>query len=291
MSILTKIFVVMVTILAVAFVPLVVANAFNQPNFQERIDRLQQRLRIAEDDAEEARRISNRLVQQYRTERDRERERSAEYQRRFDDAQARAQRAEDERRQVELTLAETRAQLARRSEDLSKTRDLLDEANERTRRMAEAEKGYVRQIGELNSELLQKSALAETLRRQVRHMEERFTVVQRQLADLQERIVQAPEEVQRMIRGEVEHERGFWADPPISAQVVDVSSERGTVFVQLNVGERDNVQRNMAFQLRRGDRFLGRLIIRDVDDRTSAGIVERVQDRIRQGDEAFSGRL
>ncbi len=291
MNILTKVFAVLVTILAVAFVPLVVAHAFNQPIYREQVRTLEQQLRIAERRADEARQIRDTYVSQVREELERQRLTAEERQRRFEEAQARARRFEDEKRQVELNLSEQRALTQRLTEDLRMTRERLDRAEDDRRELAADKQAHVAQIAELNRELLAREALAETLRRQVRHMEEQFAVTDRKLRELEEEIAKQPETIQAQILGLTPREDGFVADPAISAQVIGVSSERGTVFVQLNVGERDNVQRNMSFRIIRGDRFLGRLIIRDVDERTSAGIVERIQDRIRPGDEAFSGRL
>jgi hypothetical protein len=78
-------------------------------------------------------------------------------------------------------------------------------------------------------------------------------------------------------------------EPPVWGKVTNVNTVAGKTYVQVSVGKADRVVPNAAFWIYRGnDQFLGRLIIRKVDDSAAAGDVELENGTIAVGDSVRS---
>jgi hypothetical protein len=80
-------------------------------------------------------------------------------------------------------------------------------------------------------------------------------------------------------------------ETPIRGQVMEVRQQDGQTFVQLNVGEKDNVLPDMKFWVHRGEKFLGTVRITAVNAQSSAGKVQLAQGTVKKNDQVLTGGL
>jgi len=82
---------------------------------------------------------------------------------------------------------------------------------------------------------------------------------------------------------------------PLYGHVDAIAPADGKQMIQIDIGKNDGVQPNMVFRIFRSSdhnpKFLGRLVIVRVDDRQAAGVVELEQAAIAKGDMVESGGL
>ncbi len=70
----------------------------------------------------------------------------------------------------------------------------------------------------------------------------------------------------------------------LQGQITRVEQVAGETLAQVNIGAADNVQPNMVFVIHRGDKFLGNLVILKTDDRSAVGQVTLAQNGVKAGD-------
>lgn len=125
-------------------------------------------------------------------------------------------------------------------------------------------------------------------------LENQARVLQQQNYSFKETITQLREQMalgpQAAAAGGVQPAVG--AAQPVSAPAVNkiygkVVAIEGNV-VGLSVGAADGVKRDMAFIVYRGDKSLGRLMIRDVDAQASAGTLDKTFGPVQVGDQAVN---
>ncbi|MCC5830076.1 MAG: hypothetical protein JJU36_11575 [Phycisphaeraceae bacterium] len=289
MSILTKVFAVLVTIMVVALVALLIPHAANQPAYREIIDRE----RSARQAAEAALTLENNALQARLTRQAEEISRLGEVQA---DLTATADRLNRELQEVrrradahqlnERRLTESNEGLRQENQRLL---DLYNTEKQAKERALETQNTDQRRIAELETQLLEVRAQEGNLRRQVRFMEEQLAVIEGRMREMTARADQLPEPYKGMVTGTAATMPEFDANPAIQGRVARVASEGGQVFVQINVGTNDRVQPQMRFMVHRDGNFLGNVIISKVDEQSASGVLRLATGEVRVGDRVYSG--
>ena len=293
MSVLTKIFVVLVTFLSVVLVLLVVPFVAKTDDYKAQLNNMtvlrQQALAMAQSkqleilNAEEGRSAAEAQLQSVaRRLEDKIKELSAD---RADlEVEVTGLRAEVQQAAVNQThLAATAKQQAQILHDqrlaLESTRN----------RYAEAQKRLV----ETNDELDARQSQLESMQRSVSQLQERQVAVREELDQLKGWWLKVPKATREMAMGtgELGPEEPFVALTPIHGRVTRVKDFEDETLVQLDVGEADGVAANMKFWVRRGDQYMGTVVITLVEPNTSAGRVRfaKENEKIAVDDQVITG--
>lgn len=267
MSLLTKIFVVLDTVLALALVPLVIAYVHNTDHLASELAGQRQMLVAAEESAA----IANQQLADAHQARADAVERAE-----VDKARLRG-RVTDLQGQLEardLDLIETRNQLAQAqaqadqlSAGLEQNAQLLTMLEEEVRQRRDESLEARQRIAELNDALQDKSTQLVTALENIRLLREKLVDTEQMLADARE-------------GGDAdETDTGMTASPvdidyPIYGNVTGVQEAgEGNTFVAIDLGSNDNVREGMQFIVHEGTNYLGTIELRTVDLNESVGVL------------------
>ena len=290
MSVLTKVFVVLVTVLSVLLATLVVAFVANVEDLRGQLTETRTALAAATAKAAtkqaEITSVMAGLSQQIK---------DLESAKTNLTSEINSLRATLVQRQAELE--SERASSAQIKADISR----LTAANQQhaeTGRALQAELAYLRKVDvEQKTKLIQMAdrnneleGQLDTLTRQVRRFRERTVAMQERLAALEQKIRELPPEWQVVFRRpEAEAAEPFVSDILIPGHITQVNRSGEETLVEINVGSNDHVAPNMKFVVYRGNQFLASLIVTAVDADASAGRLEVVQGDVRVGDQVQTG--
>jgi hypothetical protein len=285
--IITKIFVVLVSLLAVAIVPLAVVQSQNQAVLKQQVqDRDASLSGLRRDlDAERALRskTENELQMQVR-DLDGEKSRlSADVAQR----DARVKGLEAEIAQMRIAQATIQQQVAvlaetdRTKTDLTKA--LNDELEKIRGRLADAEKIRI----DLEQRVTKADADLEVAQSAVRDLKEQMAALEELKASADQRVSQyegrygrladaggapgAPASAGILPGASV---AATFVDKDIVARVVNVRRSPEAVYAEIDAGSRDGVREGWVMTISDGDRFIGRLRISTVDPNRAVGTVE-----------------
>lgn len=287
MHILTKIFVVLVSLLAVAIVPLAVVQSQNQVILKQQVqDREATVSGLRRDlDAERALRskTENELQLQIR-DLDGEKSRLA-----ADLAQrdARLKGLDSEIAQMRIGQATLQQQLAVLAEtDRTKTelaKALSDELEKLRGRLTDAEKMRI----DLEQRVTKCDSDLEVAQSAVRDLKEQMAALEELKAAADQRASQYEGRYGRLADAPAAGATGASAgmlpaaggatafvDKDVVARVVNVRRSPEAVYVEIDAGSRDGVREGWVMTISDGDRFIGRLRVTTVDPNTSVGTVE-----------------
>jgi hypothetical protein len=142
------------------------------------------------------------------------------------------------------------------------------------------------QVAQLSNTIFDVGYERDRLASQVRRLNEDVIATRRELALAQDTVAQ-----QNTLLGQVGLTSGLEmvvAPNRIDAQIEAVRDVAGgNLLVQLNVGENDQVREGMVFTVRRGDTYLGRVRVVNVDVAASVAEVISSEGVIQAGDGAF----
>lgn len=294
MSIVSRIFVVLVTILSVAQLAMIGPFIQNTENFRAKLTEAQQ----SRDSAEAARALlegeknayfknQTQMVKDLRNET-----------LRLNDEIARLAsdkgRLESEIERGKSSVQEAAANNARTtavSEQLGAMNIALKtELDGRRTEMVKLQTRLI-ELGETNTVL---SSKLETFERQVRRFSEQMAMLEDDNRKLEEIIRKVPQDVLRVATGGTPDDPTKQLDPieaavRINGLVTDVRKIDSTTFVEVNVGKQDGLSENMKFLVHRGDQFIGTLVITNVDLKSAAGRMRILQGDVNKGDAVFTG--
>lgn len=268
MSLLTKIFVVLDTVLALALVPLVIAYVHNTDHLASELAGQRQMMVAAEESAA----IANQQLADAHQAR-------ADAVEQAETAKARLRgRVTDLQGQLEardLDLIETRNQLAQAqaqadqlSAGLEQNAQLLTMLEEEVRRRRDESIEARQRIAELNDALQDKSTQLVTALENIRLMREKLVDTEQMLADAREGGDDRDETESRMSATPVD------IDYPIYGNVTGVQEAgEGNTFVAIDLGSNDNVSEGMQFIVHEGTNYLGTIELRTVDLNESVGVL------------------
>jgi hypothetical protein len=290
LSLLTRVFVLLVAVLSIVLVAMIVPFVVNTQNYQAQLA-----TRTTERDAAEllARTRQSELTQATQT-----------FNEQLAQATTRALAAESQ-------LSGVLQQLRATQEDVGKARANIDQLTAANRQHAASSEQQAELIRQLTTELGSRREEVTRLATQyiqatdrIAELEEQNRSLTRANRGMQERLTTLETTIQGIeSRGGVAAttetgtegtqpgaDRGFEAETPIQGRVSRVETVDGETLVQIDVGQNDGVQENMRFIIARGDQYIGTLVVSMVDERSSAGRMRLEQAPVQQGDTVISGR-
>jgi len=268
LSALTKIFVVLVTLLAVALVAAIVPFVANTENWRQKFEDEQSARKIAQATAS----ARQQQLNEERSDRQAENLVLDEKIKALEDqvvdqtGQLAAHRAEIARKDFDLeTLRAADIQLRATNDSLARITESqtaeLTLHRQNVREQAERLVGLNHRVAELTND-------NDFLEQQLRYLKEQLVAVQdgrQELADLLEKI---PPSARPVPQAEM-----VPTDPKVYIEglVTRVENAADDTFVEVNVGATDGVEEGTRFFVQRGDQYVGTLIITRVEDRAAAG--------------------
>ena len=285
MSALTKAFVVVVTILAIAQVALIVPFVAKSEDYGARIQSLEDDLKIARALAAEAQRLRE-------SELAAESARLANIRSLLSAFEGKVVALQEQVRTKEKAIVDEQQKLAALSATLS-----VAAAENKANSAAVLE--LTDQIVQVQEGSLDKNLKISTLTDRVQEV-----TTENQMLELQFR--QSREEIQRLqamlddiMNPEPVVQEGADAEdvtvtnvnPPISGQITSVRTQGGLTISQINVGKGDNVKEKYVFLVFRGDQYIGLLRITSVQPRTAIGEFVRMASDPQDGDSVYAGPL
>ena len=285
MHLLTKLFIVLVSLLAVMIVPLVAVNAVNEESFRSAWQNAEQ----AKDAAMEELAAEQRI-------------RMAEASR----ASLEAKEMEMRQTQLQQTNDERVAEVRRLEGQLTDARAGQEDIRARIGMMAETYKAQQNLSETLVAELRSLRTRAVNAERQSVELEEELGIVRSQLEvaeaarrALQEEVMQLNDEkdesldtIARYVAyiGELPSARAgatgssrLPADRNLHATIINVRrSKDAPAIAEINAGERDGVQVGWVMTIADGSKFLGNLRINRVDVNRATGVIE-LEDQQNRG--------
>jgi len=290
-SILTKLFVVLMTIFSIAFVSVVVPWVANVETYKEENQMLRDEVAWAQGaQAVAEANLKTALAQQKQE---------------LNNLIAEKNTLLDLNNALKKQLGEL--QLAHEDQKTDLARLKAENAN-----LVSSNKTYSTLFNELHGELRDKRDETVKLSRQVIQLEEENNdlassraTFERAMRRTQEQLVAAQEEIQSLQQqlqtvattgGDAPAAGGQVTEPrppvPLHAQVTQVQQAgEGNTLVQLNIGSTSGVRENMRFLLHRGGQYLGTVEIMNVDEQSAAGRIRTLKPgaQIARGDSAWTG--
>ncbi|MCE9592323.1 MAG: hypothetical protein K8S99_17590 [Planctomycetes bacterium] len=286
MSVLTKVFVVLVAVLSVMLVTLIVPFVANTENYRKQAEE--------QKNAYDAAKASAALVQQENQAlMEKETQRVSELKQTIQGLQERNSTLTTQLASAEAATAAEKAagtqaeanisRLAAAEEQHASINKALDAELQSLRPERVKQQTQIIQLLDRNNEL---STQVEAVIRQVRRYSEENTQLGMHVAQLEATLA-------KVAPGAISQEAGsqqpYLSDVLIQGTVTDVQKADDTSFAQINVGKNDGVQENMKFLVHRGGKFVGTLVVTKVDIKASAGRVMLAQGEIKTGDLVLSG--
>lgn len=284
MSILTKIFVVLVTVLSVALVGMMVSFVARSEDYkgkyedavskitlldqtakvrQAQITQLQENLngQISSLNADK-----NRLEQENQTSSSKLAEASTENVK---------LKAEKEKAEADTT------QLVATTKILADINQAIKvEVDQRREKQAAAELALI-QITDTNNEL---HAQVDTLGRERKSLNERIVALEKANEDLSTKVASMPAKSETTPSAPSE----YVPDVAIHGQVVATDKVDSVVFVKINVGTTDRVRENTKFMIHRKGDYVATMTVTSVDTKSSAGKVVLAKGDVMPGDEVLA---
>ena len=290
MGVLTKVFVVFVTVLAILQVALIVPFVVNTENYKQQLDDIV----IEKTAAEELARLRQNELNAAQSN---ESEKIALLRAQAENLVTQINLLTQQHAQSEARVEAESAKLAKYEADWSRltaanqqyaqiTKEIQIELKDRREKMVDQQTKAI-QLADRNNEL--ESQLG-ALTRQVRRVHEQLTELQERNADLENKLAQLPPQIRdKLFAAEETIAAPFVPETPIRGRITRIEKLDDETFVQINVGTNDSVATNMKFLIHRGNQFLGTLIITNVDAQTSAGRIQLLQGQVIVGDLVLTG--
>ncbi|MCC6579373.1 MAG: hypothetical protein IT440_02965 [Phycisphaeraceae bacterium] len=294
MSILTKIFVVLVTFLSVALVALIVPFVAKTENYKAQLSGAEE-MRIRAEATARLRQAEINALQ------DRESERV---------------------RSLRSEIAALTSQISSLTQDLETERSRLAAAkadnakfDANINRLTASHQQFASILEATQAELKERRNEAVTLQtriitltdtnddltgqldstvRQVRKFQEQMTQLQDRSKELESMIDRLDPAIRAQIMRKDDAaaiSQPFSSATRITGTVDDIQQFESDTLVQVNVGKNDGVEANMKFIIHRGGQYLGSMVITRVDANASAGRMTLMSHPIVKGDQVQSGGL
>lgn len=292
MSILTKIFVVLVMVLSVLLVALVVPFVVNTDTYKAKWQQARAEKIIAQANASNREADLAAKIQSFEQQRSNLQDQISRLQSQLNERNSTIENQQGQLIELQNANEDVRGQLAQLSTGLKQATQinsmLQEEVRTRREQMLELQTRNV----ELNDKLRETKTQVETLTRQVRLLKEKnqdLASRNEELTDKLEsaRVAAGPGEGKGPMRlaGTAE----FEPETAIRGSVTDVRKAGEETFIALNIGGNDNVEQGMRFMIHRGDRFLGNAVVTKVDANSAAARVTLQRGEITTDAEVLAG--
>ena len=288
MSVLTKLFVVLVTVLSVLLVALVVPFVANTENYKEQLTKEKER-RVAVDQIAAIRQsdvsvvvdgIDDQIRSLKSENKDLIRQMNLLWSK-LADAEARelAERARNDQIHADVS-----RMIAANEQHAEMNMALSSELTQRRNAMINLQTKMI-ELTDRGTELEGQLATAD---RQVRSFQEQMIEREEELQDLNDRVAKLPPDVRSQIySGEVSEE--FEPQPKLVGRIVNLNAIGDQTFAEIDIGQNDMVKENMKFLVHRENQFLANLVITELDAQYSAGRLTLVEGPVQVGDMVLTG--
>lgn len=296
MHILTKIFIVLVSLFTVALVPLVMVNAANERTFKSRWEQEQARANEAIRDRDASRARSESELQSRTVEVEGLKVALAEALKQRESVEAAARKTEAEvvglrARQDDFNaVMKTTAENDKAMTEL--TRVLNEEIMTLRSRLTQVEQEFVKLDEELTStraKLEVADAARRALQEDVQRLQEERDQATRTISQYVAWVGQLPSGSQAANTSDVTR---VPADRNLSATIIQVRRGTDSVLAEINAGSRDGVETGWVLAITDGGKFIGNLRVTTVDLTRSTGIVEledpQTRGEVRSGQKAVA---
>lgn len=288
MHVLTKVFVVLVSLLAVMLVPLVVVYAYNENSFKARYQAAEAAKGAAVEDmkATLARAAAESAAQQNELDQCKTARTQLETSRTADQAQIR--KLETDLSAAEGLKSEIAAQLATLATSNDAAGKLLDSLITELRQLRADTVAIERQKVELDEALRDVTGQLEVAVAARRALEEELS----RLRDEHNRAMTKLGEAYAKGFGSRDDARagatGLIPDKTLSAEIVRVERSNTQVLAEINAGSRDGVKKDWSMTISRDGVFVANLRIIDVDINRATGVVTLEKQRVEVGQMAHA---
>ncbi len=287
MHVLTKIFVVLVSLLACMLVPLVVTYAHNENSYASLYSAAKSQADAAEAELRSARSGFDTAKATLQTENTQLQETVKDLRSQMASLELDVRQAEQGRVEAESRQSEFQAQLATlasaiqvgqsvRETLLSEVRDLRDRMLDTERERVELDQAYQLALSE--------KEVAEKARR----------ALEEELAQIKDERSSALDQVQRYVStyGPLDAgdsvQLGVRPDRNLETRIVEVRRTADEVLAEIDAGSRDGVKIGWVLTISNAEGFAGRLRVTEVDINRAVGVVELEQGRVAQGDRVLA---
>lgn len=297
MSVLTRFFVITVTLLSVALMAVVVPFVAKTEDYKSRVQ--------AAEDA----RIRAQITAKYRDAelahvQDRESERNVKLNSQIQGLTTEVARLSDELNTSRALLASSKAENANNGANLAHlsasheqfaliVESMRKELNDRRGQALDQQKKII----ELADESDRLKAELDSLTRQVRQYQETTVALEDRNAGLEKMMGRLDPAIRQQIEGQDSggkaSSRPFMPDYLIDGKVTNIARLDDETFVELNVGSNDGVEKNMKFRIHRNGDFIANLVVTVVDIDACSGKITLVDDgqQVNVGDSVQTGGL
>lgn len=296
MNVLTKVFVVLMTILSVVLVSLVVPFVANTENYKDQVAAAQAEADAARANATVAASRATASQTELNNQIDEQAKIIASLRATNSDVKNQLATTQGDLERTRADLVRTQSDIANLTASNKQLTDIqIEREKELTGRRDDTTK-QAKQIIELEAAVNDQASATATLRRQLRLAQENLVKTQEELAKANAIISNlTPDQLAIAQGGSVsaDGKGDIVANPAINAQVSDVRQAGDVSLVQLNIGSSAGVRERMVFQIHREGQYIGTVAIMTVDEQASVGRVRLVKNgaTIKAGDFARSGPI
>lgn len=292
MHVLTKIFVVLVSLLAVFIVPLVVVYAYNENSYKALYQQADAQAQIARDTAAAATARHGAVELRLNAEIEELRRANSDLARARNEALVENRQLESRLVAAESMKAETQAELAKLASGVQTgaalTTNLVEELQKARRDVLVAERQRV-ELDEALRDVSSQLEVADAARRALQEELQRVNEAQaRTMARVSEYVARFGE------LGDAPVAASIIADRSLTTNIIGVRRSADQVLAEIGAGSRDGVQVGWTMTIGRGSQFLGNLRIISVDVNRATGVVTHEHEsrgRVDIGDvvQSFAG--
>ncbi len=287
MHVLTKIFVVLVSLLTCMLVPLVVAYAYNENSYADEYAEAEAQARAAESDLQSARSGFDTARATLETENAQLQQTVGDLRRELGELEVALRQAQQQRIEAESRQSEFQAQLSTLASSIevgqTVRETLLSEVRDLRDRMLDAERERV-ELDQAYQLALSEKEVAEKARR----------ALEEELAQIRDERSSALEQVQRYVSryGPIDAsdavQLGVRPDRALETRVVQVLRSSDETLAEIDAGSRDGVKVGWVMTISDESGFVARLRITEVDINRAVGVVELEQSPVEQQDKVIA---
>lgn len=273
MHILTKIFIVLVSLLAVFMVPLVVVYAHNEDNYRARYLDAQAQVQAARDQLSTAQAMHSAKESRLDMEIQELESRSRDVEEARNQALVEVQRLESQLATAESMKAEIRSELAKLASGVQTGSQLTTSLVEELRTLRGDMMAVERQNVELDEALRDVSSQLEVAVAARRALQEELQRVQEERAATMNRLGEYVARYGQLDDREEDVAIGIIPDRTLTTSVLNVRRDDDRVLIEIAAGQRDGIREGWTMTVGRGAQFLGNLRIISVDVNRAVGVV------------------
>ena len=282
MSPLTKALVVLVTLLSVVFVALVVPYVAKTSDYKDQVATLKNQLATAQTKAQMTEQDIQHVYEKTRNDIASLTAEKAQLQSQIDTLTAQLATSQGQSSGLQKDIAVAKADMARLSAATEQATKLLDEVSQDLKESQEAfiaEKTRAIQLEDAQTKLTGQVA---AMTRQLRRMREAMVALEDENRSYASKLAGLP---QADAGSQADTQSVVFAGKPIQGSVEAVEKISDVTLVLVNVGTSDGVKENMKFNIHRGGKFVGNMVVETVDTADSSGRVTLAPGTIQIGDQ------